>query len=166
VRGRSPWAQFALATVLSALLVLWVSPPRPEARITSLGAVLVGTVSGVGLYGAVARRRPFLPSLLPGVGAKCSILALAAVNEEILWRRVVLGELLHSGAPAALAGSSLAFGLAHRARPGLQLATGLAFGALYLATGALGACIAAHLTYNLCLLALRDRAGLGRELAS
>ena len=66
------------------------------------------------------------------------------------------------GAPAlravlALAGSTLGFALAHRARPGLHLATGVAFGGVYLATGALAACIAAHLTYNLCSSALRER---------
>ncbi len=89
--------------------------------------------------------------------AKFGFLALAAANEEVLWRRVMLGELLRSGVVAALAGSTLGFALAHRARPGLHLGTGLAFGGVYLATGALGASIAAHLTYNLCLLSLRAR---------
>ena len=62
----------------------------------------------------------------------------------------------------ALAGSSLGFAFAHRAR-GLHLGTGAVFGGVYLATGALAACIVAHWTYNVLLLWLsgRGHAGLG-----
>ncbi len=155
--GRSLWARFTLATGLSVLLLVTLSPPRPELRIPLLPATGVGVGAGVILYATIEKRRPFLPALLPDTVARLGFLALAAANEEVLWRRVVLGELLRSGVVAALAGSTLGFALAHRARPGLHLGTGLAFGGVYLATGALGASIAAHLTYNLCLLSLRAR---------
>jgi membrane protease YdiL (CAAX protease family) len=151
------WSRFALATALSLILIATLAPPRPELRIPALTGVVAGVVAGALLYATVAKRRPALPLQLPGTLARCFVLGLAAANEEVLWRRVILGELLHSGAAAALAGSTLGFALAHRARPGLHLGTGFVFGGLYLATGALGACIAAHLTYNLCLLALRDQ---------
>ncbi len=152
------WARLALAGGLSIVLLVVLSPPRPGLRGSALGAVAAGVGAGTILFVTVARRRPFVPSLTSNAVAKCSILAVAAANEEVLWRRVALGELLHSGAAAALAGSTLGFALGHRSRTGLHLGTGLVFGGLYLATGALLACIAAHFTYNLCLLALHERA--------
>jgi membrane protease YdiL (CAAX protease family) len=164
VTGRLLWARFTLATAISVALLLMLSPPRPETRVPALAALMAGICTGFILFAIVARERPFLPALLSGLAPRCAILALAAANEEVLWRRVVLGELLGSGSVAALAGSTLGFALAHRARPGLHLATGLTFGGLYLGTGALGACIAAHLAYNLCLLTLRERVRLHGEL--
>jgi membrane protease YdiL (CAAX protease family) len=164
VTGQSFWARFALASVLSITLLATLSPPRPELRIPALTATAVGAGAGAILYATVAKRRPSLPLLLPDAVARCFVLALAAANEEVLWRLVILGELLHAGAAAALAGSTLGFALAHRARPGLHLGTGFVFGGLYLATGALGASIAAHLTYNLGLLALREQAEPSGEL--
>lgn len=146
------------------MLLAILTPPRPELRLPALTATTVGMAAGVILYAAVARRRPFLPVFAPNAVARCGVLALAAANEEVLWRRVVLGELLHSGRGAALAGSTLGFALAHRARPALHLGTGVVFGSLYLATGGLLACIAAHLTYNLCLLSLRERLRPGGEI--
>lgn len=162
--GRSFWARFVLATVLSIVVLATLSPPRPGLRIPALTAAVVGVGAGAILYAAVAMRRPSLPALVPDAAARCFVLGLAAANEEILWRRAILGELLHSGAVAALAGSTLGFALAHRARPGLHLGTGFVFGGLYLATGALGACIAAHLTYNLCQLAVREQVESSGEL--
>jgi membrane protease YdiL (CAAX protease family) len=89
--------------------------------------------------------------------ASCALLALAAAGEEIVWRRVVLGELLRTGPIVALVGSSLGFALAHRPRQGLHLGTGAVFGGVYLATGALAACIAAHWVYNVLLLLVSRR---------
>jgi membrane protease YdiL (CAAX protease family) len=164
VTAGSFWARLVLATVLSILLLATLAPPRPELRIAALTAAAIGVGAGAILYATVAKRRPSLQLLLPDALARCFVLGLAAANEEVLWRRVILGELLHSGAAAALAGSTLGFALAHRGRPGLHLGTGLVFGGLYLATGALGACIAAHLTYNLCLLAPRQQIEPSGEL--
>jgi membrane protease YdiL (CAAX protease family) len=82
---------------------------------------------------------------------------LLALDEEIIWRLVLLGELLVFGAVAALSLSTVAFALAHRARL-LHLATGAAFGGLYLATGVLAASIAAHWVYNALVSASLDPA--------
>ena len=109
----------------------------------------LGVVVGLVLSFAVARRRPSLGRA--GV-PELAFLAAAAAGEEALWRGVVLGELLSSGIPAAFAGSTLGFALAHRGRPGLHLGTGAAFGCVYLATGVLAASIAAHWIYNALLL--------------
>ncbi len=159
--GRSFWQRFALATALSLVLLVTVSPPEPDVRLAPLAALAAGSAAGIALYLAVVGRRPFLPSGL----ATSGILALAAANEEVLWRWFVLGEFLRTGTLAALAGSTLGFALAHRSRPGLHLATGLVFGALYLLTGALASCVAAHWTYNVCLLSFRDRMKWGRGLS-
>jgi membrane protease YdiL (CAAX protease family) len=48
----------------------------------------------------------------------------------------------------ALAGSSVVFAAVHRRRRATHVLTGAVFGGAYLATGALGAAIAAHWIYN------------------
>ena len=110
-----------------------------------------GLGCGVVLYMAVTRCRPLLParrgSAAVGIGTQ-TFLALLAANEEIVWRRVVLGELLGAGPVAAVLVSSVGFALVHRSRRGLQLCTGVVFGALYIATGVLAACVIAHWAYN------------------
>ena len=90
--------------------------------------------------------------------AEQGVLALWAADEEIVWRRVVLGELLPAGVFAAFALSSFGFGLAHRGRRVLHLGTGAAFGGVYIATGWLGASVAAHWLYNALVGARVDRA--------
>src|SRR5262249_38784799 len=85
------------------------------------------------------------PFVLIGMHA---FLAVWAANEEIVWRRIALGELLRFGMPAALLGSSVAFAVVHRSRVGTHLATGAAFRAVYLLTGALAASLAAPWAYN------------------
>jgi membrane protease YdiL (CAAX protease family) len=91
------------------------------------------------------------------VVARLAVLGLWAACEEIVWRRVVLGELLFIGTLPALAVSSATFAAAHRRRRALHLATGASFGAVYVATGVLLACIAAHWTYNALIAGVADR---------
>jgi membrane protease YdiL (CAAX protease family) len=83
------------------------------------------------------------------------LLGLLAINEEIVWRRVLLGEFLTAGVIPALAASTVGFALAHRARL-LHLVTGATFGGLYLATGAIAASVAAHWVYNALVSASLD----------
>ncbi len=151
--------------MLAAVLFATVSPARPSAHLAAERGLAAGTLAGLALYLFVARRRPSGPTgtTMPFAVASCALLGIAAAGEEVVWRRVVLGELLRSGPVLALAGSSLGFAFAHRARPWLHLGTGAVFGGVYLATGALGACIAAHWVYNVLLLWLSGRgtAGLG-----
>ncbi len=152
--------RLGLATVLALVLLVALSPSCPRLRFPFLAASTIGGAAGVLLYVLVTRRRPVLPSAaarLPLVVVSCALLGLAAANEEVVWRRVVLGELMRGGSVAAVLGSSLGFAVSHRARPGLHLGTGAVFGCVYVATGALAACIAAHWTYNLLLLWRTDR---------
>ena len=134
-------------------------------RVSAAGGLAGGVLAGIALYLVVARHVPVLPrgATVPLAAATCALLGIAAAGEEVVWRRVVLGELLRSGPILALAGSSLAFAFAHRARLGLHLATGAVFGGVYVATGALAASIAAHWIYNMLLLWIsgRGRVGLG-----
>jgi membrane protease YdiL (CAAX protease family) len=149
--------RLSLGLALALALLLLLAPPEPAGRIGPVAALAAGGLAGLGLYLAVSRQRPYVPPPAPAALAACAVLAAAAASEEIVWRRVVLGELLAIGPLAALAGSTLGFALVHRARQAVHLGTGAAFGGLYLATGALAASIAAHWSYNVLLLTLAER---------
>ena len=145
------WLRVATVTAGVVALLVAVRPPQPAARVPSAAAAVLGLPVGVILFAAVARRRPRLPTRgrpLPLVVAKHGFFGLWAANEEVVWRRVVLGELLGAGVVVALAASAGAFALAHRARREVHVGTGMTFGALYVVTGALAASIAAHWIYN------------------
>jgi membrane protease YdiL (CAAX protease family) len=120
-------------------------------------ALAAGVVVGVGLFATLARR-PFPTAALgrvprPRLAARSTILAVKSAEEEALWRGVVLGGLaVVVGRTWALAASSVLFAAAHvprqRSRAVVQLATGSAFGVVYVTTGRLLAAIAAHTAYN------------------
>jgi membrane protease YdiL (CAAX protease family) len=153
------WGRIVAATAVAAVLFAAVDPQRPPSRVPPVGAVAVGVAAGAALALVLVRRLPRLRRRAPlvVVAAKHGFLGLWAANEEIVWRRVVLGELLAAGLVAALAGSTIGFALVHRARRGVHLGTGAVFGGVYLATGALAACVAAHWTYNALVAALGER---------
>jgi membrane protease YdiL (CAAX protease family) len=144
------WLRICVATALAAALLVVLSPPKPPLRLPFVLAVPVGVAAGaVLLVGAV--RAPLAgarPAKAAVVAGRHAFFGLVAANEEVLWRRVALGELLPWGALLALGLTTVAFALAHRRRVGLHLATGGVFGGLYLATGSLAAPIGAHWAYN------------------
>jgi membrane protease YdiL (CAAX protease family) len=146
---------------VAAALVAMLAPPRPAVRMEAGLAVATGAAAGAALFAAASRRAPRLPGARAGPAAllaKQCLIGLFAANEEVVWRRVVLGELLPAGSVPALAVSSIGFALAHHRSRALHLGTGAAFGSLYLATGALAASIAAHWVYNLFVASLVERA--------
>lgn len=112
---------------------------------------------------AAATRRMFaaLPGFLPNTGAERAAFVLvsltAGVCEEILYRGFLI-RFLHAGAPtlpilAALAASSVAFGLSH-AYQGLRgmvttMVAGFLMGALFLLSGSLAAVMALHALMDL-----------------
>jgi membrane protease YdiL (CAAX protease family) len=154
------WVRVAALTAF-AWATLTVVVPRPPATLAPGTAVAAGCAAGIALFAAVARRSPRLAataSPLPVAVAKHAVLGLLAVNEELVWRRLVLGEALHGGPVAAVAASTLGFALLHRARRPTHLVTGATFGAVYVATGALAAAIAAHWTYNTLVAVVVERA--------
>jgi membrane protease YdiL (CAAX protease family) len=153
------WSRVAAGTALSLALLVVLAPERPTVRLPWSTAALIGAAVGLVLFVAVGRCCPCAPARRPAslALAKLAFFALWATNEEVVWRRVALGELLGAGVVPAFAGSTLGFALMHRTRRGTHLFTGSAFGALYLATGVLAASVAAHWTYNLLVGALVDR---------
>jgi membrane protease YdiL (CAAX protease family) len=154
------WSRIAAFTTVSVAIALVLAPPRPARQLPSPVAVAVGALAGVALFVVAARARPRRPtasSSLPLLLARAGFFGLCAANEEIVWRRTALGELLAAGALPALAASTVGFALMHRTRPGLHLATGGVFGAVYLATGVLAASVAAHWSYNVLVAAVVDR---------
>jgi len=154
------WARVGVATAISLMLLALLNPQRPAPRLPWAMAALAGLGCGVALYTAATRCRPLRPalrsSIAVGVGTQ-AFLGLLAANEEIVWRRVVLGELLDAGAVPAILVSSAGFALVHRSRRSLHVGTGAVFGVLYVTTGALAASVAAHWVYNALVGALVDR---------
>jgi membrane protease YdiL (CAAX protease family) len=145
------WAHLGSAVALSIVLYTCLVPARPASRLPAAVAVIAGGACGAALFAALVRCRPRL-----ALGARSPLvfaglqgyLALRALTEEILWRRVALGELLETGAALALLVSTVGFAMAHGARAPTHVGTGATFGALYLLTGKLAASIAAHWAYN------------------
>lgn len=158
--ARAFWLRVAATTSVAAALVVLVAPPCPPRRMPPPVAAALGGVTGAALFAALLRRRPVLAQLLSGSSAvgRSLFFALCAANEEVLWRRVLLGELLPAGGLAALVASSAGFAVAHRRARPLHLVTGATFGTLYLATGVLAASIAAHWAYNALVGSLVQRA--------
>lgn len=154
------WLRTGTATCIAVALILSVGPRRPPARLDGTAALAAGVAAGTLLFSIATRRVPRLPAIWPRtvlVVAKQTMLGLFAANEEIIWRRVVLGELLPAGALFALAASSTGFALVHRRARLLHLGTGALFGTVYLSTGALVASIAAHWIYNVQVGVLVER---------
>ncbi len=158
-RAASLWLQVGVVTMVAVAFLVLIAPPHPAAHVPWAVAAGAGLGCGVALYVAVTRCRPLLParrgSAAVGVGTQ-AFFGLLATNEEIIWRRVVLGELLGAGAITAVLVSTVGFAVVHRTRRRLQLGTGAVFGALYVSTGALAACVVAHWAYNALVGALVD----------
>jgi membrane protease YdiL (CAAX protease family) len=155
------WARVAGGTALAVTLLLALSPPSPPGRISWYAAMGLGTCAGLLLFSVITRRRPRLPATsgrTPVVLGKLAFFGLWATNEEVIWRRIALGELLRAGAVPALIVSAVGFALFHRVRPAVHLVTGGAFGAVYLSTGVLAASVAAHWAYNVLVDAFVGRA--------
>jgi membrane protease YdiL (CAAX protease family) len=154
------WARVALATALAATLVVMVAPPRPRQRMSDALGVVTGAAAGITLFTAALRRPPALARPFPRATAVCKgvFLALCAANEEVLWRWVLLGELLRLGPVPAVAISSAGFAIAHPRARALHLLTGATFGLVYVGTGVLAASIAAHWVYNALVASGAERA--------
>ena len=159
--ARGMWMRVGVSTIVSGALLLFVSPARPGRSVPAPDAALAGAATGALLFLGVTRQVPRLSPARVRTSvllAKLGLLGLWAANEEIVWRRVVLGGLLPAGALVALTLSSLGFALAHRRRRALHLGTGAAFGGVYIATGWLCASVAAHWFYNALVGACAERA--------
>ena len=146
---RAFWLRVVVGTAVAFASLAEFDPPHPSVHVDAPASAVLGVGAGTALALLVVRRRPRRGrSASVGIRlARHGFIGLWAANEELVWRRVVLGECLTAGGLAALAVSALGFALAHRA-VGIHLATGTLFGGLYLGTGALAASIAGHWSYN------------------
>lgn len=146
-------------------VLVWapVAPPQPRTDVVT--AACAGVGSGLVLFAALARhlpppRRWCGKAALRATAIAAPVLSAAAVAEESIWRYLLLGVLRSAaGATAALAVATATFAAAH-AGGGIRavrihLVTGACFGAAYVASGRLITAIAAHLAYNLFVVAAR-----------
>jgi membrane protease YdiL (CAAX protease family) len=151
------WMRVAVSTAVAGVTLVMVDPPRPDARLGWPLALVAGTAAGTALFAGVVRRvRPIRPAATPP--AALAFLALLALNEEVIWRRLVLGEALRGGEIAGVAASTITFSLMHRVRRATHLVTGLVFGCTYVFTGSLAASVVAHWTYNALVASVLPRA--------
>lgn len=158
--GAVLWTKLAGWTAFAAVSYAVVHPAGPPSTHSSL-AFPAAVAAGVLLFAAVDRSVPRLmrPRVPRRVGlARGAILLVLAVNEEVIWRRVALGEGLAVSPGFALAVSSVGFAFTHRTQRSTHLVTGGVFGLIYLATGALLAAVATHVVYNLLVAAAVDAA--------
>jgi membrane protease YdiL (CAAX protease family) len=157
--------RIAVVTAVSLALAIAVEPPRPVERVPLPAAIAIGAFSGLILFSTLAGRVPrvHVGATALVLVARAGFFGLWAANEEVVWRRVVLGELLGSGVVPALAASTVGFALVHRTRRCLHLCTGGIFGLLYVATGVLASSIAAHWAYNVLVADIVDRDRLRAE---
>ncbi len=154
----------ARLAIVAAAVTLFVVAPRsqPQPHLNVVSALALGALCGSLLYAVLARRVHPPPLTRPAVVRRLSMLAprlaFGAAGEELLWRYVLWGVLQTAvGLAASFVATTFGFAAAH-ARFGLRtvtvhLVTGSAFAATYVATGRLAAAIAAHLTYNVLVVA-------------
>jgi membrane protease YdiL (CAAX protease family) len=150
----------AYAAVGVALLA-WAPIERPAPRLAFGPAALLGSAVGCAAFALLARRLPPLgrPAVARAVTLVAPVVALGAAAEEAVWRFGALRGLEPAlGATAALALSTAGFAAAHvgrapvRALP-VHLLTGAAFASAYLLSGRLVAAVAAHVVYNVLVVA-------------
>jgi len=160
VSARAFWTRVAAATALAAALAVALAPPHPPQRVSEALGLVTGAAAGLTLFVAAVRRAPAFVGVGPRAAAvwKQLFFAVCAANEEVLWRWVILGELLRLGPAPALAISSAGFAIAHPRARALHLSTGATFGLVYLGTGVLAASITAHWIYNALVASLAERA--------
>lgn len=138
------WASLGGYWAVAAASVV-AYPGSPVGELPPAPAAAAGALAGALLFAGVARARPRVPRRI----AAGATLVLAALAEELVWRRLALGWLVARWpTPAALAGATVLFALAHRRARATQLVTGATFGTAYL-LGGLAAAVCAHAAYNL-----------------
>jgi membrane protease YdiL (CAAX protease family) len=127
--------------------------PAVKERGASPLVVVAVTVFGIAGFALVRLARPVPPSPV----ATATMVVVAAIAEELFFRRFLYGALLGWGAAAAVTGSALAFALIHIPAYGtavfpLDLAAGLVLSWQRWATGSWTASAASHAAANLMVI--------------
>jgi ABC-2 type transport system ATP-binding protein len=144
---------FALPCVAAALLLrLPTAPLRAPVPIPI--ALLAGLLAGASLSSLLARGR------MHGVPVTLAVLlVVVGASEEVLWRGFALVRLsVESGVVPAFVLTTAGFAAVHypalRARGvRIHLLTGAVFATVFVTTGSLAGCAAAHALYNLLVVA-------------
>lgn len=143
----------AFPCVAAALLVRLPTAPL-QTPLPVPVALSAGLLAGVLLSSLLARGRARGVPLALAV-----LLVVVGASEEVLWRGFALGHLAAvAGVLPALVLTTLGFAATHYPALGargvrVHLLTGAAFGAVFVTTGSLTACVAAHALYNLLVVA-------------
>jgi membrane protease YdiL (CAAX protease family) len=178
LEGR-PWLVLIVGLVTSVLAVIvyrWVVKLTERRQVAELvgpgafGAVSLGTVLGVAMFGAVIANIAFLGHYtVDGIGSPSGAIGLigfmaaAAVTEELLFRGVLLRIIEgRFGTWIALASTSIVFGLIHLVNPNATLWGAIAIaieaggmlGAAYIATRSLWLPIGLHFGWNIAASAI------------
>jgi ABC-2 type transport system ATP-binding protein len=141
---------------VAAALSPAVAPTDPTLHPTG-DALVVGCAAGALAFVLLARSSIPVSAItvVPPrrLAARSVVLLAKSVQEEAIWRGLVLGLLVGPfGRLGALTLSTVAFATAHVTRQGraavAHLVTGTLFGLAYLVTGRLVAAVAAHGAYN------------------
>lgn len=144
MNGRQLWLRLTASWCAAVACLALLHPPTPSPTWSGPGAALAGIAVGATVACMLGGLRPLVSP------AAALTLVLTAGAEEVIWRWLALGSLAgHVGPLAALAATSLAFGACHPRARAQHVATGLAFGAVYLASGSLAGAWCAHCAYNL-----------------
>jgi len=135
-----PPAPLSALVVVVAVGTIGVLPPLPSRPDTRMGALpsLVAVALGVLAFGVARVIAAPLPTPVTALAVGATV--VAAVAEEVFFRRLVYGWLVSAGAPIAIAGAAVLFAIVHLPAYGahvlpLDLAAGLLFGWQRWATG-------------------------------
>jgi membrane protease YdiL (CAAX protease family) len=153
--GRAAYAALGLS------LVLWAPIEARAPRVESGAALLGGVAAGALAFASLARRLPPAPrpAVARAVALAGPVVVVGAAAEEAVWRYGVLRGLEPAlGPTGALGLSTIGFAAAHASRAPVRrlwshVLTGATFGGVYLVAGRLAAPVAAHVAYNLLVVA-------------
>jgi membrane protease YdiL (CAAX protease family) len=160
------WLRFGAELALAAGLLALVEPESPRQTLPHPTAMAIGAASGLLLMLALARTaRPPLRIRRERrrlFGVKALLLSMSSTAEEVVWRWFAIGTLAAAvGTAGAFIAATAGFAIAHVQTRAMivHLLTGATFGTVYLATGSLLAAVAAHVSYNLLVLAATEAGG-------
>lgn len=158
---------------VGAAALAFVAVEPPLTRLHSLPSLLASVGAAcllfvllsrqVRLWRCPARRR------VAALAVRGAYLTITSAAEEVFWRWLVLGGLAPIvGLVPAFLGSTVGFALAHGARRAevvaVHLATGSAFGMVYVLTGHIEAAIVTHVVYNWLVVAAIESSASARRL--
>ena len=149
--GRA-WTPQVLLAGYAMLGLVAASAPVARATGRSMHPIAVAAAGVVAVVAAAAAVGPSFP--LPRTAEVLALNSVAAVAEELFFRRLTYGSLLRFGTLAAIVGSAVAFALVHvpiygAAAIPVDLGAGLVFSWQRWASGGWGAPAATHVFANL-----------------